>query len=129
TYPSPSVNYVQYDGVALSGLLSDSVSFYFWFRPNLVPSATVRCRVLTNTPAATSATGLSSNLAITVNALTRTDMLVISNQIASLVANQSSTLPRPVELITLALTGPSAAPYLTVSPSSTFSSSGGAGGP
>src|SRR5213078_2692448 len=59
TYPSPSVNYVQYDGVALSGLLSDSVSSYFWFRPNLVPSATVRCRLLTNTAAASAATGLS----------------------------------------------------------------------
>src|SRR5436309_240366 len=91
TYPSPSVNYVQYDGVALSGLLSDSVSLFFWFRPSLVPAATVRCRLLTNTAAASAATGLSSNLAMTVNALTRTDMAGVSNQIASLTANQSST--------------------------------------
>jgi hypothetical protein len=40
--PSPSVNYVQYAGVALSTVTSDSTSSYFLFRPNLVPSATLR---------------------------------------------------------------------------------------
>ena len=128
TYPSPSVNYVQYDGVALSGLLSDSVSLFFWFRPSLVPSATVRCRLLTNTAAASAATGLSSNLAMTVNALTRTDMAGVSNQIASLTANQSSTFARPIELITLGIIGVSPA-QLTISPVSDFVSSGPAAGP
>ncbi|PWU19477.1 MAG: hypothetical protein C5B50_06440 [Verrucomicrobia bacterium] len=129
TYPSPSVNYVQYDGVALSGLLSDSVSLYFWFQPNLVPTATVRCRLLTNTPAATAATGLTTNMAVTVNALTRTDMLIVSNQVAALSANQSSTFMRPVEFITLSVTGPSGVPYLYVTPSGGISSTGLVGGP
>ncbi len=33
TFPSPSVNYVQYNGTALSGLTSDAVSSYFLFQP------------------------------------------------------------------------------------------------
>src|SRR5207245_908721 len=84
TYPSPSVNYVQYDGTALSGLLNDPVSYFFWFRPNLV---------------------------------------------AAVSANQSNTFARPVELITLSLTGAVAAPFLSVSPAGNFSSSGKVGGP
>ena len=104
-YPSPSINYVQYEGVAESGLLNDSVSPYFWFRPDLVPSATVRCRIVTNTLAATAASNLLSSQSITVNAMTRTDMLSVSNAIAALSANQSLTFQRPVELITLSVLG------------------------
>src|SRR5208283_5393288 len=87
TYPSPNVNYVQYGGTALSPLLVDSVSPYFYFNPTSpsVPGVSVRCRVITNTAAAMNATGLSSNQALSVvNGLLRTDMLVVSNAIASL---------------------------------------------
>jgi PKD repeat protein len=129
TYPSPSVNYVQYDGIALSTLLNDGISDYFLFSPNLVPTATVRCRVVTNTPAATAASGLTVNLPVTVNALTRTDMLVVSNQIAALSANQSATFTRPIEFITLSLTGVSGGPYLSITPSTGFTTSGSPGGP
>src|SRR5439155_7163748 len=128
-YPSPSVNYVQYDGIALSTLLNDGISFYFLFRPNLVPSATVRCRVVTNTPAATAAGGLTVNLPITVNALTRTDMLIVSNQVAALSANQTATFTRPVEFITLSISGVNAGPYLSITPSTRFTTSGNPGGP
>jgi hypothetical protein len=103
TYSSPLANYVQYDGVALSGVLTDSVSTYFLFRPDLVPAAAVRCRIVTNTAAAVTAAGFTSNQTVTVNALTRTDLLIVSNQIASLSANQSSTNTLPVELITLSV--------------------------
>ena len=129
TYPSPSVNYVQYDGIALSTLLNDGISYYFLFRPSLVPSATVRCRVVTNTPAANAAAGLTVNLPVTVNALTRTDMLTVSNQVAALSANQSATFARPVELITLGISGVNAGPYLAITPSTGFFSSGNPGGP
>ena len=37
----------------------------------------MRCRIVTNTPAATAAAALAVNQIITVNALTRTDMLVV----------------------------------------------------
>jgi PKD repeat protein len=104
-YPAPSSNYVQYDGVALSTQLTDFVSSYFLFRPNLVPSATVRCRIITNTPAATAAAALAVNQLITVNALTRTDMLAVSNQIAALTANQSVAFAKPIEFITLSISG------------------------
>ena len=128
-YPSPSVNYVQYAGIALSTLLNDGISYYFLFRPNLVPSATVRCRVVTNTPAATAAGGLTVNLPITVNALTRTDMLIVSNQVAALSANQTATFTRPVEFITLSISGVNAGPYLSITPSTRFTTSGNPGGP
>ena len=103
--PAPSVNYVQYAGVALSGLTNDSVSSYFLFRPTLVPSATVRCRIVTNTPAATAAASLFSNQTLTVNALTRTDMLEVSNRVAALSypSNPSASFVRPIELITLSI--------------------------
>jgi hypothetical protein len=116
TYPSPSVNYVQYDGGTVSGLTNDGVSRYFLFRPNLVPQAIVRCRLVTNTVAAGIAATLSSNQTVTVNALTRTDMLAVSNRIASLTANQTSSFARPVELIVLGLTTSSQAPSITGQP-------------
>jgi PKD repeat protein len=104
TYTSPNVNYVQYAGVAKSGVLNDSVSSYFLFTPtNPAVATTVRCRLVTNTAAAFNATGLASNQTVTVNALTRWDLLGVSNQIASLGANQSSTFTAPVELITLSV--------------------------
>ena len=115
--PSPSVNYVQYDGVALSGVLSDTVSQYFLFQPNLVPDATVRCRLISNTGAATAATGLVANQAVTVNALTRTDMVEIQRQVAGLNANEQTTFTRPVEFIVLAL--PSTGPVPTPTPTAT----------
>jgi PKD repeat protein len=142
TYPSPNVNYVQYGGTALSPLLVDSVSPYFYFNPTSaytddgqegisLPGVAVRCRVITNTAAAMNATGLSSNMSLSVvNGLLRTDMIVMSNDIASLSTNQSKTFTYPNELILLGLTGPSPVPYLYVTPSaSSFSSSGGKGGP
>ncbi len=39
TLPSPSVNYVQYNGVVLSAVTSDTTSGYFLFQPNLVPAS------------------------------------------------------------------------------------------
>ncbi|HXJ59353.1 MAG TPA: hypothetical protein VNU68_22135 [Verrucomicrobiae bacterium] len=109
TYPSPSVNYVQYNGVVVSSLLSDAVSPYFLFQTTLFLSplgqqVVVRCRIVTNTVAAAIASTLASNQTVTINALTRTDMLSVSNQIASLGANQSKTFARPVEFITLGVT-------------------------
>ncbi len=105
TYPSPGVNYVQYDGVTTSGLLNDGVSQYFLLRPNVVTQAVVRCRIVAGTGAAAmAATNLTAHQTLTVNALTRTDMLSVSNQIASMTAGQSLTFARPVELITLSLT-------------------------
>ncbi|MEY2539480.1 MAG: serralysin [Verrucomicrobiota bacterium] len=113
--PSPSVNYVQYDGVVVSGLQSDALSQYFIFQPNLVPDATVRCRLIANTGAASAAAGLVASQAITVNALTRTDMGGVAAQIASMSANQQKSFARPVELIVLALPtiGPSPTPTPT----------------
>lgn len=117
TSPAPSVNYVQYAGVALSGLTNDSVSQYFWFRPTLVPTATVRCRIVTNTLAATAAAALFSNQTLTVNALTRTDMLEVSNRVAALSypSNPTAGFARPVELITLSIgdTGVATLPIIT----------------
>src|SRR4030095_12634080 len=109
TYPSPSVNYVQYNGVVVSSLLTDAVSPYFLFQTTLFLSplgqpVVVRCRIATNTVAAAIASTLASNQTVTINALTRTDMLSVSNQIASLGANQSKTFARPVEFITLGVT-------------------------
>jgi hypothetical protein len=106
TYPSPSVNYVQYGGLLLSPLTNDSVSSYFWFQsinPSITPQVAIRCRVITNTIAAAIASVLTSNQSVSVNALTRVDMLVISNQIAAMTAGQTNVFTSPVELITLGL--------------------------
>ena len=78
-FPSPSVNYVQYDGVIISSVTTDSTSSYFLFQPNLVPTAVLRCRLIANTAAATSAAGLVPNQTVTVNALTRTDMAAVGS--------------------------------------------------
>jgi hypothetical protein len=104
TYPSPRFNYCVYDGVALSGLTNDFVSPYFLLKPNLVPTAVIRCRLVTNTVAAAVAAGLVSNQTVTVNALTRCDLLVVSNKIAALTAGQTGTFTWPVEFITLNIT-------------------------
>ena len=108
TFPSPGVNYVQYDGTALSGVQRDAVSAYFLFRPNLVPEVPVRCRMVDNTTAAGVASALSPGQNVTVNALTRTDMAAIGAQIAGMSAGQSNTFPRPVELILLGASNVSA---------------------
>jgi len=121
--PSPSVNYVQYDGVALSGVLTDSVSQYFLFQPNLVPEATVRCRLVTNTGAATMAAGLAPDQALTVNALTRTDMAAVNTEVSGMTANQQKTFARPVEFITLDL--PNVGPAPTATPTATTFVNGG----
>ena len=115
--PSPSVNYVQYEGVALSGLLSDGVSQYFLFQPDLVPNATVRCRLIAGTTAASAAAGIIPNQSMTINALTRTDMAAIHSQINSMTSNQQRTFARPVELIILGL--PTIGPVPTPTPSAT----------
>ncbi|HEY4284920.1 MAG TPA: thrombospondin type 3 repeat-containing protein [Chthoniobacterales bacterium] len=115
--PSPSVNYVQYDGVAVSGLTSDAVSQYFLFQPDLVPGATVRCRVVSNTAAAATAAGLVPNETVTVNALTRTDMAAVNTQVQAMSANQQKTFARPVEFILLGL--PNLGPPPTPTPAAT----------
>jgi len=115
-YPSPSVNYVQYNGTTTSAPLNDGVSSYFLFRPDLVPQTIVRCRIVAGTVAATVAASLASNQTVTVNALTRTDMLVVSNRIALMTASQFATFARPVELITLGLTTSSQPPSITSQP-------------
>jgi len=115
--PSPSVNYVQYDGIAVSGLLSDTVSQYFVFQPNLVPEARVTCRLVSTTSAASAAAGITPNQSVTVNALTRTDMAAVNAQIGSMTANQQSTFTRPIEFIVLGL--PNIGPAPTPTPSGT----------
>ncbi len=103
TFPSPSVNYVQYEGTAVSSVTTDSTSGYFLFRPALVPSALVKCRLVSNTGGASAAATLHSNQAVSVNALTRTDMASVSEAVAPLAGGQSKTFPRPIEFITLGL--------------------------
>ena len=121
TLPSPSVNYVQYNGVVLSAVTSDTTSGYFLFQPNLVPTATLRCRLVANTVAATAAAGLVVNQTATVNALTRTDMAQVGSQIASMTAGQTRTFARPVEFILLGLPtiGPTPSPTPTATPPTT----------
>jgi hypothetical protein len=121
TFPSPSVNYVQYGGVALSTLQSDALGQFFLFRPDLVPSATVRCRLIAKSGAVSAAASLSLDQTVTVNALTRTDMSAIASQISSMNANDQKTFARPIELIVLGLTGtnPSPTPTATPTPSAT----------
>lgn len=121
TFPSPSVNYVQYNGVVLSAVTADTTSSYFLFQPNLVPTATLRCRLVANTAAATAASGLVINQTATVNALTRTDMAQIGSQIASMTAGQTRTFARPVEFIVLGLPtiGPTPTPTPTPTPPTT----------
>jgi hypothetical protein len=121
TYPSPSVNYVQYDGTVLSAVQTDSVSQFFLFQPSLVPAATVRCRLVASTAAAATAATLVADQTVTVNALNRTDMAAVSSQIAALGPNQSATFPRPVEFILLGL--PTVGPTPTPSPSPSPSTS------
>lgn len=65
TFPSPSVNYVEYAGVVTSALQTDALSDYFMFKPNLVPGVTVRCRLVANTAAAAAATSLVPNQSVT----------------------------------------------------------------
>ena len=115
--PSPSVNYVQYDGVAVSSLLADTVSQYFLFQPNLVPNATVRCRLVSNTAAASAAVGIAPNQSITVNAMTRTDMAAVDTQVDAINANQQKTFARPIEFIVLGL--PTLGPQPTPTPTTT----------
>lgn len=103
TFPSPSVNYVQYGGTAVSGLTSDTVSSYFLFQPALVPSATVKCRLVASTAANSTAATVMPGQYLTVNALTRTDMAAVADQISALVGGQTTTFPRPIEFITLGL--------------------------
>jgi PKD repeat protein len=107
TWPSPNINYSQFAGIAMSGLTNDFVSNFFWFQPTSpMPSnvpVTVRCRIITNTYAARLASGLQSNQTVTVNALQRTDMLVVSNIIARMTAGQTTNVTAPVELVTLGL--------------------------
>lgn len=118
TFPSPSVNYVYYDGIALSTINSDAVSSYFLFRPNSVPTVTLRCRLIANSAAANAAAGLTINQAVTVNALTRTDMSQVDAQVATMTVGESRTFGRPIELIVLGLPsiGPSPTPTPTPTP-------------
>ena len=116
-FPSPSVNYVQYDGAAMSSVISDAVSDYFLFQPNLVPSATVRCRLVAKTASTNLANSLNANQTVTVNALTRTDMAAVAAHAARLSAGQSDTFARPVEFIVLGLSNVGPAPSPTASPS------------
>jgi hypothetical protein len=125
--PSPSVNYCQYDGVAVSGLQSDALSQFFLFKPDLVPGVTVRCRLVANTAAATAAAGLVTNQSLTVNVLTRTDMAQVATQISALTAGQQVTFARPIELIVLGLPSIAPPPTPTPTPSPTPSATPGGG--
>src|ERR1043166_2758283 len=77
TYPSPGVNYIQYDGKVVAVLTNDFVSQYFTFLPTNSPAGAIssarviRCRVVTNTLAATAAASLASNQTVAVNAIGR----------------------------------------------------------
>lgn len=114
--PSPSVNYVQYDGTVLSNVISDAVSDYFLFRPSIVPSATVKCRIIAHTAAATQSSAVRANQTVTVNALTRTDMAAVATHVASLNAGQTDTFARPIEFILLGFPAIGAAPSPTPPP-------------
>jgi subtilisin-like proprotein convertase family protein len=118
-FPSPSVNYVQYTGTVLSPVTADATSSYFLFRPSTVPSATVKCRLVADTTAAGSAGTLVANQSVTVNALTRTDMAAVGAQIDAMVAGDTLTFQRPVELIVLGLPGIGAVPTPTPTPTAT----------
>jgi hypothetical protein len=120
-FPSPSVNYTQYAGTTATAVQSDTLGQYFLFKPSLVPSVTVRCRLVANTAAASAAASLTANQSVTVNALTRTDMAAVDSVISSLGAGQSQTFARPVELIVLGLPGigPTPTPTPTPTPSAT----------
>ncbi len=109
TYPSGSVNYIEYNGTVVSALTSDAVSSYFVFRPSVVPTAAVKCRLVANTDAAIAAGPLVAGQSLTINGLTRTDMAAVAAQISSMTANQSATFPRPIEFITLGLSNLGAA--------------------
>ncbi|HXI85687.1 MAG TPA: PKD domain-containing protein [Verrucomicrobiae bacterium] len=116
TYPTGAgvdlVNYMQYDGQVVQTLTNDLVSPYITFRPTNCPASpftitggrAMRCRIVTNTVAARVAVGLISNQTVTVNILNRVDMLGISNIVASLSANQSTSFVQPIDWITLGLT-------------------------
>lgn len=115
SFPSPSVNYVEYSGQVAAAVTSDSLSSYFTFHPSLVPAATVKCRLISGTGAVAIAGGLVANQnGVTVNALTRTDMASVKATADGLSANQSTTVARPIELIVLAVStsGPPDIPML-----------------
>jgi PKD repeat protein len=126
-YPSgagaATMNYPEYDGRVMQPLTNDVCGLYFTFLPTNSPAGAItgarvmRCRIVTNTHDAPIATGLVSNMAVNVNALNRIDMLVMSNTIASLSANQSTNFVRPVEFIVLGLKayGPISPPTVTFS--------------
>lgn len=103
TTPSPSVNYVQYDGTATSGILSDSTSSYFNFRPSTVGANVCKVRIVSGTAAATATSGgvILNNVTLTVNVLPRMDVASINSTLAGMTASQSVTVPRPVEFILL----------------------------
>jgi len=113
-----TVNYLQYDGQVVQTLTNDSVSSYITFRATNSPAGAIsgarvmRCRIITNTVAATVAASLGSNQTVTVNVLNRVDMMGISNTVASLGAGQSTSLVQPLEWITCGLTnvGPNVPP-------------------
>ena len=119
TFPSPSVNYGQYVGVTLTALLTDALSDYFLFKPNLLPSATIRCRLVAGSAAAAAAAGLTANQSVTVNILTRTDMAAVATQISPMVPNETKTFGRPIEFIVLGLPGIGPGPTPTPSPTPT----------
>jgi PKD repeat protein len=122
TFPTSAgadtVNYLQYDGQVVQTLTNDSVSSYITFHATNSPAGAIsgarvmRCRIITNTVAATVAATLGSNQTVTVNILNRVDMMGISNVVASLGAGQSTSLVQPLEWITLGLTniGPNVPP-------------------
>ena len=127
TYPTgagaDTVNYIQYDGQVVQTLTNDFVGPYITFHATNCPGGAVsgarvmRCRIVTNTVAYTVATTLGSNQTVTVNAINRVDMLGMSNVIAGLTANQTTSFVQPLEWITLGLTnvGPAVAPSVNFS--------------
>jgi PKD repeat protein len=131
TFPTAAgadtVNYLQYDGQVVQTLTSDSISPFITFHATSCPKGSIsgarvmRCRIITNTVAATVAASLGSNQTVTVNVLNRVDMLGISNVVASLGAGQSTSIVQPLEWITCGLTnvGPNVLPSAIFSGSPT----------
>lgn len=121
SFPSPSVNYVQYAGTVAAPVQSDALGQYFFFRPDLVPGTTIRCRLITNSAVAAMAITLATDQSVTVNALTRTDMSAVAAQIATMAAGEQKSFGRPIELIVLGLSGisPGPTPTPTATPSAT----------
>lgn len=102
TFPSPSVNYVNYTGALQSNILTDTISSYFVFKPDLVTGVNVKCRLINGTSSYNYLiTGVQSGSRVVVNALTRTDVASLKIAADSFLPSSGYVFPRPVEFIVL----------------------------